>query len=630
MPFRRALLAVLLLSSVSAFAATQGGEIPLPLPLFPQNNWWNLDISNAPVDASSANFINFINTDNPSCRDEDDNVIPCRMHPDFGGDAGDGYVYGFPFTIVEGTQPKLTVEFTDFGDESDGWDPETEESFPFYPVPSECINQNGWIEGGQPGTVDERGDSDRHILIVDKDNNHLYELYNVWYNGTNWEAASGAFFDMNTNDRRPEGWTSADAAGLAILPGLVRYDEVFGPDEIRHAFRVTVRRTNGHIWPASHTAGGTAGALPMGARLRLKASKNISGYAPEIQKILRAMKKYGLIVADNGSDMYVSGVYDTRWDNDILNPAFHGLNTSDFEVVQRGWKPPTFVLTLPATVPAGDAVTGTLTAYDANYNVATGYTGTVQFTSTDGAATLPLNYTFTAGDNGVHTFTNGFTLRTPGSRIVTVTDVATATLTTSAGVTVETAALAAPTGLTATATSPTQVNLAWAASAGATQYDVVRTCTTAAFAPLTTTAATSYPDTPAPSGATCVYKVRASDGAGGFSPFSAPDAATTILFTDDPLTVQVTKVKAVHLTQLRQAVNAMRATAGLGAFSFTDPALSSSIRVKAVHVTELRTALNPARAALGLSALTYTDPTVTAGTTRVKAAHVQELRAGVK
>src|SRR5262249_54774440 len=138
-----------------------------------------------------------------------------------------------------------------------------------------------------------------------------------------------------------EGWTSADGAGLAILPGLVRYDEVYYNDptyEIPHAFRVTVRATNGHVYPASHDAGSRAGALPMGARLRLKASKDISGFSPEIQRIFKAMKKYGLVVADNGTDMYITGTYDSRWNNDILNPAFGALKACDFEVVQLGWQ----------------------------------------------------------------------------------------------------------------------------------------------------------------------------------------------------------------------------------------------------------------------------------------------------
>ena len=164
------------------------------------------------------------------------------------------------------------------------------------------MTQAHWIEGGDPGNVDLRSSSDRHLLIVDRDRRYLYELYNVFYDGSQWHAGSGAFFDLNANGRRPDGWTSADAAGLAILPGLVRYDEVFGPDEIGHAFRVTVRATNGYVYPASHRAGSTTGALPMGARLRLKAGRDISAFTPEVQKIFRAMKRYGLIVADNGSD----------------------------------------------------------------------------------------------------------------------------------------------------------------------------------------------------------------------------------------------------------------------------------------------------------------------------------------
>ena len=146
--------------------------------------------------------------------------------------------------------------------------------------------------------------------------------------------------------------TSADAAGLAILPGLVRYDEVFGIAEIGHAFRTTVRATNGYVYPASHRAGATTGALPMGARLRLKANRDLSSFPPETQKIFRAMKRYGLIVADNGSDMYVSGTYDTRWDNSVLNPAFGGLSAGDFEVIQLGYHP------TPPQAPTNVRITG--------------------------------------------------------------------------------------------------------------------------------------------------------------------------------------------------------------------------------------------------------------------------------
>jgi hypothetical protein len=297
----------------AAAAATLNGVLPAPLPLFPRTNWWNVDISQAPVDSSSANFISFIGTTR-------------RLHPDFGGEVSPGSpeIYGFPYVVVDGGQPKKTVEFA-YPDESDGVNHTTDQAH--------------WIEGGQPGSVDLRSQSDRHLLIVDRDNRHLYELYNVFFDGAQWHAGSGAFFDLSQNGRRPEGWTSADAAGLAILPGLVRYDEVFGPNEIEHAFRVTVRATNGYVYPASHRAGSTTGALPMGARLRLKASKNLSGFRPEIQKIFRAMQRYGLIVADNGSDMYISGTFDTRWDNSILNPAFGALTASDFEVITLGWQP---------------------------------------------------------------------------------------------------------------------------------------------------------------------------------------------------------------------------------------------------------------------------------------------------
>jgi hypothetical protein len=316
--------------AVLAAAATQGTPIPPPLPLFPPDNWWNLDISTAPVDAGSPGYITFLN--NGSTR---------QMHPDFGGDVspGSAQIYGFPYAIVDSTTPLKAVTFQ-YADESDGVDHTTGASLPFYPIPDEAIAQAHWIEGGEPGNLDLRSSGDRHLLIFEKDHRYLFELYNVYFDGVKWNAGSGAFFDTRVNGRRPDGWTSADAAGLAILPGLVRYDEVFGSGEIQHALRVTVRATNGYVYPASHRAGSLGGALPMGARLRMKAGRDISGYRPEIQKIFRAMKRYGLIVADNGSDLYVSGSYDTRWDNNTLNPAFHSITANDFEVIQLGYRPP--------------------------------------------------------------------------------------------------------------------------------------------------------------------------------------------------------------------------------------------------------------------------------------------------
>jgi hypothetical protein len=317
-------LVVVVLCVVSLSAADRNS--PLPFPLFPADNWWNQDVSQAPIDPRSAQLIAFIN--NGGAR---------RLHPDFGGFAAPGGVeiYGFPYVVVGGEQPKRAVTFY-YGDESDGVDHASGRSYPFYPIPDEAITQPYWIEGGPAGNQHPGGD--RHMLIVDRDNRHLYELFDLRWNGSHWTAGSGAFFDLNANGRRPEGWTSADAAGLAILPGLVRYDEVFGPDEIRHAFRVTVRATNGYVWPASHRAGSNSQALPMGARLRLKASKDLSGYRPEVQKIFRAMQRYGLIVADNGSDMYISGAFDPRWNNDILNPAFRSLTAHDFDVIELGWR----------------------------------------------------------------------------------------------------------------------------------------------------------------------------------------------------------------------------------------------------------------------------------------------------
>jgi hypothetical protein len=313
-----------------ASTPVQGAAVRGSAPVFPADNWWNLDIRSAPVDANSAAYISYIN--NGGTR---------RLHPDFGGTESPGGVamYGMPYAVVDGSQLKSTVTFQ-YASESDGV------GKVYYPIPTQAITQPHWVEGGAPANVDQRSGSDRHLLMVDCTNNHLYELYNVWYDGTRWFAGSGAFFDLNTNNRRPDGWTSADAAGLAIFPGLVRWDEVYNVTvpEIGHAFRVTVRATNGYVWPASHRAGSTAGALPMGARLRLKASVGGADPAlrtsdPNLQKIFRAMQKHGLIVADNGSDLYVTGTFDTRWNNDVLNPAFRLLTASDFEVVQLGWNP---------------------------------------------------------------------------------------------------------------------------------------------------------------------------------------------------------------------------------------------------------------------------------------------------
>ena len=338
-----ALLLLCLLSSVASAQVERGGALPAPLPIHPPDHWWNVDISAAPVDTNSTNFINFIGA-------------TTGLHPDFGGDNEDdppAGIYGMVYMTVPGTQPLETVTWTTDWNESDDGAPGRPIG---YPIPVEARTGIKWIEGGHAGNDDQGGD--RHMLIVDRDNRILYELYRtVWNPATQeWEADSGAIFKLDSLERRPEGWTSADAAGLAILPGLVRYEEVFSAAPIKHAFRMTVDFTKGHVWPASHTAStsSNANALPMGARLRLKASKNISGYSPQVQKIFQAMKTYGLIVADNGSDMYITGAYDTRWDNGVLNPAFSSLKASDFEVIQLGWKP-----SVATSTPASDYYTVT-------------------------------------------------------------------------------------------------------------------------------------------------------------------------------------------------------------------------------------------------------------------------------
>lgn len=293
--------------------------------LFPSDNWWNVDVSGAPVDANSDALIDWIcGRTNPT--------DPCSsdLHPDFGPPP-----YGIPYVGVAGDQPLEPVTFVLYGSESDAGAHGSPDG---YPIPLEARTEAGWIEGGVAGGGDS---GDRHLIIVDRERRLLFELWATRWNASasRWEAGSGAVFDLSSNDRRPEGWTSADAAGLAVLPGLVKAHEVAADAPIRHAFRVTTRATNGHVWPASHSAGSNPSAPPLGARLRLKASVDISGYPADVQRIFQAMKTYGLIVADNGSDMFVQGTMDDAWDNGVLNPAFHSLTADNFEVIELGWDP---------------------------------------------------------------------------------------------------------------------------------------------------------------------------------------------------------------------------------------------------------------------------------------------------
>ena len=292
--------------------------------LFPPDNWWNQDVSQAPVDANSRAFIDFL-----SGRSAANPGAVRTLHPDFGPTP-----YGIPYVTVGSGQPRVVIGSFLYASESDAGVPG---EAPGYPIPEEAKTQPNYIEGGVAGGGSS---GDRHLLIVDRDRWLLFEAWATRWNSAagRWEAGSGAIFDTTQNARRPEGWTSADAAGLAILPGLVRYDEAYGANEIRHAFRFTCRATNGYVWPASHRAGATAAAPPLGMRLRLKASVDLSGFSPHIRRIFQAMKTYGLILADNGSDLYITGTMDSRWNNDELNPAFSKLRGDDFEVIQLGWR----------------------------------------------------------------------------------------------------------------------------------------------------------------------------------------------------------------------------------------------------------------------------------------------------
>jgi hypothetical protein len=324
---RAAALLVSLVAFPLAGQPVRNGPLPGPLPLFPPDNWWNIDVSAAPRDPNEAAILAFIGTNR-------------GLHPDFGGDASASGpdIYGMPYLVVPGSQPLVPVAF-DYDDESDPGAPGRPAG---YPIPPEAKTEPKWLEGGWPGSSGAGGD--KHLLIVDRDNRLLFETWDTRCEpegsaSCTWRAGSGAVFPLDANLRRPDGWTSADAAGLAILPGLVRYDEVFGNEPIRHALRFTVRATNGYVFPASHRAGTTPGAPPFGTRLRLKASRDLSEFQAPVRRIFEAMKTYGLILADNGSDMYVQGTYDPRWDNDVLNPAFASLKVSDFEVVELGWQP---------------------------------------------------------------------------------------------------------------------------------------------------------------------------------------------------------------------------------------------------------------------------------------------------
>ncbi len=269
--------------------------------VFPADNPWNQDISGAPVDPNSDAIIASIGADK-------------SLHPDFGSDPNSG----IPYVVVPGTQPKVRVTF-DYADESDPGP---------YPIP-----RGAPIEGGPAST------GDRHVLVVDRDHWMLYETFSSYPQPDgSWKAGSGAIFDLNSNKLRPAGWTSADAAGLPIFPGLARADEVYEQHAIDHALRFTVRRSRrAYVSPATHFASSRTDAdlPPMGMRVRLKASYDIRPFPRSARVILTALKKYGMMVADNGGDWFVSGAPDPRWSDPELN-TLKRVKGRDFEVVQMG------------------------------------------------------------------------------------------------------------------------------------------------------------------------------------------------------------------------------------------------------------------------------------------------------
>ena len=278
----------------SAPAAAAAPQV-MGCPAFPADNPWNRDVSADPVDPLSDRYIASIGAGT-------------SLHPDFGSPAE----FGIPWTSVPGTQPRVAMSFV-FADESDPGP---------YPFPPDAP-----VEAG----------GDRHVLVLDRDACRLYEAFDAHREGAGWRCGSGAVFDLRSNALRPDGWTSADAAGLPILPGLVRRDEVKA-GEIRHALRFTVRRTQrAYVHPATHFASSSTDSSlpPMGLRVRLKASFDLSRFRGDARVILAALKRYGMFVADNGGDWFISGETNTRWDDDDLD-QLKTVPGSSFEVVRSG------------------------------------------------------------------------------------------------------------------------------------------------------------------------------------------------------------------------------------------------------------------------------------------------------
>ena len=364
-------------SACSAISVGQGGSLNGFLP-FPADNFWNRNIASAPVDPNSAAIINYIGGTDP-------------VHPDFGSGEYNGSSIGIPYVVVDSSQAPVVINFTAYGDESDPGP---------MPVPASAP-----IEG-----YPNPGSGDRHVLVIDNSTCWLYELYSSYaQTDGSWNAASAAVWDLLADGQRPLTWTSADAAGLSIFAGLARYDEV-ASGSIKHALRFTLQNSRAaFVPPASHWASTTsnANAAPMGMRLRLKASFNISGYSAANQVILTALQQYGMIMADNGSNMYISGAPDDRWDNDDLH-NLDQVTAADFEVVQMnpiytqsnlptGSAPAIASFTASsATVSAGANVTLSWSATGASYFDVTPQVGAIRGNSVVVSPSQTTTYTLNA------------------------------------------------------------------------------------------------------------------------------------------------------------------------------------------------------------------------------------------
>ena len=368
-------------NACSGMSAGQEGSLNGFRP-FTANNLWNQDISAAPVDPNSDAMINFIGSG-------------IGLHPDFGSGQYNGSDMGIPYMVVGSSQAPVAINFTAYGDESDPG-----------PIP---VPANASIEGDP-----NPGNGDRHVLVLDNSTCFLYELYSSYRNADgSWNAASAAVWDLTSDEQRPWTWTwtwtSADAAGLPIFPGLVRYDEV-AAGQIQHALRFTLQQSQAaFVPPASHFAANSTNPLaaPMGMRLRLKSSFDVSGYSANVQAILNALKKYGMFMADNGSSMYISGAPDDRWDNNDLHNLSQ-VTAANFEVVQmdpiytasnipRGSAPNIANFSASAsTISAGQSSTLTWNVTGASYLIVSPGLGAVRGTTAAVSPSQTTTYTLYA------------------------------------------------------------------------------------------------------------------------------------------------------------------------------------------------------------------------------------------